>query len=124
MDHAFPLPHVRCLSSTPVQRLHSVRLDDLTHIREVPLPLEIPDMLHRLPQSRLVGGNLARQVRAHEPRPLSRPCVREDRQVDAIRWADLAADCGTFNQAHLIKDFRKFAGSTPEAFLRHVSFLS
>jgi AraC-like DNA-binding protein len=35
----------------------------------------------------------------------------------AVDWAQLALDCGYFDQSHLIRDFREFADSTPERFL-------
>lgn len=35
-----------------------------------------------------------------------------------VNWAELAADCGYFDQAHLIRDFRAFAGTTPLQYSR------
>jgi AraC-like DNA-binding protein len=35
-----------------------------------------------------------------------------------VRWSGLALDCGYYDQAHLIRDFRQFAGTTPGAFLQ------
>lgn len=50
--------------------------------------------------------------------------LRFHRAVETLRaqarvdWADLALGCGYFDQAHLIRDFRAFAGVTPAEFQR------
>jgi AraC-like DNA-binding protein len=39
-------------------------------------------------------------------------------QRRGARWAELAADCGFYDQAHLIGDFREFCGMTPGDYLK------
>ncbi|MGH9668910.1 MAG: DUF6597 domain-containing transcriptional factor [Terriglobales bacterium] len=40
------------------------------------------------------------------------------------RWADVAADCGYADQAHLIRDFQQFAGCTPGRLLQDAGSLA
>jgi AraC-like DNA-binding protein len=43
--------------------------------------------------------------------------VKRLRRPDGMRWAEIADACGFYDQAHLIRDFHEFAGSTPGEFL-------
>ncbi len=36
----------------------------------------------------------------------------------AVRWADIAASAGYYDQSHLVRDFRQFAGLSPRDYLR------
>ena len=40
---------------------------------------------------------------------------------DRVDWADLALDCGYYDQAHFVHDFRSFSGLTPAAYLEQRS---
>jgi AraC-like DNA-binding protein len=45
------------------------------------------------------------------------------RKTTAPDWARLAADCGYFDQSHLIRDFLMFSGFSPSDYLRHQNHL-
>ncbi|MCW3065793.1 MAG: Helix-turn-helix, AraC domain protein [Solirubrobacterales bacterium] len=56
---------------------------------------------------------LARVLRFHRVIGLT---AREERP----RWAEIAYECGYYDQAHLNRDFREFAGTTPTGFVERL----
>ena len=60
---------------------------------------------------------LARIVRFHHV------CLawRKDPEGDPATLARVAADCGYFDESHLVRDFRAFVGEPPASFLRSLS---
>ncbi len=86
-----------------------------------------PKTIARLLRFNRVLRALDRSSRTRASETVGKPYIEsalaEARGAGTIRWADIATDCGYFDQAHLIKDFRAFAGNTPDAFLRGVSDL-
>jgi AraC-like DNA-binding protein len=56
------------------------------------------------------------------PKLFARVCafqrvIRSIGQRSEIDWADTAATCGYYDQAHLIREFRAFSGLTPVSYL-------
>lgn len=43
--------------------------------------------------------------------------IQRLRVAERVNWAELALDCGYYDQAHLSHDFRQIAGMTPSAYL-------
>ena len=40
--------------------------------------------------------------------------IQKERRVE---WVDVATDCGYYDQAHFIRDFRAFSGLNPSSYL-------
>src|SRR2546430_16287123 len=84
-----------------------------------------PKTIARLLRFNRTMGLLDRLSDSGRNEPASKPYIEnrkaQSRPAFALPWADIAADCGYFDQSHLIKEFQEFAGSSPTAFLRHVS---
>ena len=45
-------------------------------------------------------------------------------ETSAVAWTDLAMDCGYYDQSHLIRDFKRFTGRAPRAYLLEAPSLS
>ena len=44
--------------------------------------------------------------------------IGEIEQRQEVKWANISQDCGFYDQAHFINDFKSFSGFTPEEYLR------
>ncbi|MGH9633175.1 MAG: helix-turn-helix domain-containing protein [Bryobacteraceae bacterium] len=42
--------------------------------------------------------------------------IRQIRMGAEVRWADVALDCGYFDQAHFVNEFRSFSGIKPTTY--------
>ena len=47
-----------------------------------------------------------------------------ERDVNAANWAQIALDCGYYDQAHFVKEFREFSGKTPTAYFAEQNAIS
>lgn len=45
--------------------------------------------------------------------------LRRVKKRQRVEWADVAVECGYFDQAHFIRDFQTFSGINPSDYLRH-----
>ena len=87
----------RCAELTGLSPRHLARVVRFRKALAASLP---PTLTAPLPNRDREGAVLARVALRTSPRP---------------NWSAIALDAGYFDQAHLIRDFREFAGATPMA---------
>jgi AraC-like DNA-binding protein len=84
--------------------------------------VSVEALTRELGWSRRHLGSRFREQIGLTPKLLGR-ILRFDRVVTLLRdetperWAEVAYDCGYYDQSHLNRDFRQFAGATPTEFL-------
>lgn len=135
VDDARELPEmVRVIETLLIKRLHA------KEAKGASLQNAISSIVSREGQVSIdrLAGDLGISGRQLERRFLSEVglgpkllcrILRFQRVIRAVEssdpnWARIAVDCGYYDQAHLIRDFRQFAGQTPALLFEHFSRLT
>jgi len=109
------------------QRIHTPRLDPaidhaLSVLHREPRVARIGSLVRETGLSEYRFGRLFRRQIGMGPKRYARllrfrAVVEEAHRAGAVDWSRVAADNGYSDQAHLVHEFRGFAGMTPAAFM-------
>jgi len=91
-------------------------------LAHVPMVSRIGDACRELGMSPRRFGTLFREHVGMSPKRYARlqrfRAVVDSVQIGrSIEWSRVAADCGFYDQPHLVREFRDFAGMTPSAYV-------
>jgi len=105
---------------------NAVRSEPIAHaaawLAKVPAVSRIGDACRELGMSPRRFGTLFREHIGMSPKRYAR-LQRFRAVVDGVQsgrpieWSRVAADCGFYDQPHLVREFRDFAGMTPTAYV-------
>jgi AraC-like DNA-binding protein len=119
---------VTCMQGFLEQRLRPSRLDPLVAQAVRAIRRNPAISMRGLADCLDVGERSLQRRFKTETGASAKRFARIERMLQAIAarrsgadWADVAHACGFTDQAHLIRDFRTFAGSSPEVFCRRVA---
>lgn len=107
----------------PERRLHPVMRGALRELDQVDAPVEIGRLAGRAGWSdrhfiRTFSAQVGITPKAYGRIRRFQAALTRIRAGRRNDWAALAADCGYYDQAHFIRDFRAFSGLTPAAYAR------
>lgn len=94
----------------------------VTNILTAPETLTIKNIVHKTGYSSKHFIDIFKNSVGVAPKSFLRiirfqKAIAEIEKTDVFNWANLAAECGYYDQAHFINDFKNFSGFTPTQYL-------